>query len=424
MKDFKSNYFTYRNNKLYCEDVSIERIAVEIGTPVYIYSKNFFIDSYNEFTNAFKEVDHNIFFAAKANFNLNVIKIFSRLGSGIDVNSAGEFYRALKAGVKPERMILTGVGKTSEEIKLGIESKVLMIKAESEGELHEIDKIAGELGKKASVAIRINPDVDPRTHPYISTGLAENKFGIDSNRAFALFKKASRLKNITLSGIDMHIGSQITDVDPFVEAVSKMAELYNKLKSSGINLSHFDIGGGMGIVYNSEKTFTPANFAKALLPQLQKLGCTILFEPGRSLTANGGILVTKVLYTKQNQNKNFVIVDAGMNDLLRPSIYTAYHHIQPVKKRKVAEIRADIVGPVCESGDFFAKDRIISSCKPNDLLAIMSSGAYGMVMASNYNARRRPAEIIVDGGRHFMTRSRESFVHLISGEKIIKELHR
>ena len=423
MKLFNSDSFTYRNKKLFCDNVPVESIAKEFGTPVYIYSKKFFTEKYKEFSEAFSEINHRIFFASKSNFNLNVIKIFADLGAGIDVNSAGELYRAKKAGVAPSDMLFSGVGKTAEEIKEAIENGVLILKAESLGEAHLINKLAGELGKKAPIAFRVNPDVNPETHPYISTGLAENKFGISSEDTISIFKEAAALPNLDVCGIDMHIGSQITTISPYIEAVQKMADIFLYIKNEGIGLKHFDIGGGMGIIYNNETPFTPKQLAEKLIPIFKKLDCEILFEPGRSLTANGGILLTEVLYTKSNNQKNFIVVDAAMTDLLRPSIYKAYHHIQPEEIFNREDIIADIVGPVCESGDFLAKSRTITKCEPKELMAVMSAGAYGMVMSSNYNARRRPPEIIVDGDKYFCTRNRENFEHLLFDETIVDELH-
>jgi len=418
MQYFDSEYFTYKNNKLFCEEISLTEIAEKIGTPTYIYSKKFFTDKYDEFSEAFKSIPHKIFYASKANFNISVINLFYKLGAGIDVNSAGEFYRALKAGVSPEDMLLTGVGKTDDEIKLGLKNNVKLIKAESLEEIYVIDKIAKELNKVAPLAIRVNPNVDPETHPYISTGLAENKFGIDETIALDVFRKAAKLENINLVGIDMHIGSQITTVQPFVDAITKLVNLEQELRSDGIKLEHIDIGGGIGIRYKDEKPFTPKEFAKAIIPILKQTSCEIFFEPGRFLTANGGCLLSKVLYTKTNLDKNFIVVDTAMTDMLRPSIYKAYHHIQPVERTNNNDITADIVGPVCESGDFLGKKRIITKPQRNDLIAIMSGGAYGMVMASNYNARRRPAEVLVDGSKFEIIRERETLKQLILNEKI------
>jgi len=422
MKLFNSGYFTYKDNQLYCEEVNLKSITDKVGTPVYVYSKKFFEDRYKQFDFAFDEIDHTVFFAVKSNFNLNTIKIFSNLGSGIDVNSEGELFRALEAGVSTDKIILTGVGKTEREIKIGLESNVKFIKAESLEEIHLINKIAKKLNVVAPLAIRINPDVDPKTHPYISTGLAENKFGIDSTQAINVFTEASKLSNLKPVGIDMHIGSQITELSPFIEAVTKLANIFTELKSKNIDLTHFDIGGGMGVVYHEEQPFTPDELAQALLPILKPLNCNISFEPGRYLTANGGVLLTEVLYTKMNHDKNFIIVDASMTDLLRPSLYGAYHHIQPVMLNNREDIIADIVGPVCESGDFLAKGREISKCEAGNKLAVMSAGAYGMVMASNYNGRRRPAEVIVDKDKFYIARSRETYEHLLYDEKIIPEL--
>jgi diaminopimelate decarboxylase len=419
MELFDSNYFTYNNSKLFCENVNLELIAKEVGTPTYIYSKKFFVDHYEEFQGAFKEINHRIFYASKANYNINVIRLFNDLGAGIDVNSAGEFYRAVKAGVSTDNMIFSGVGKTIDEIKLAIENNLLLIKAESIDEIELIDKVAKELGKVAPIAIRVNPNVDPVTHPYISTGLAENKFGVDETLALEIFTNAAKLRNIKLLGIDMHIGSQITKVQPYVEAVSKLIVLVNQLKDRGIELTHIDIGGGMGIKYADEKTFTPKDFADNIIPLLKNVDCEIFFEPGRSLTANGGCLVSEVLYVKNNLDKNFLVVDAAMTDLLRPSIYKAYHHIQPADVSNDEEIIADIVGPVCESGDFLGKERKIKKCESGDLIAVMSAGAYGIVMASNYNARRRPAEVLVDGNNYSIIRKRETYEQLMQTEDLI-----
>jgi diaminopimelate decarboxylase len=417
---FDSSYFTYKNNELYCESVPVKKILAEVGTPAYIYSKNFFLDRYREFTLAFKEIPHKIFYAAKSNFNINVIKTFVDLGSGVDVNSEGELKRALLAGVDPQKLILTGVGKSLNEIRLGLQKDLLMIKAESEDELELINIIAGEMNKVARVAIRVNPDVDAQTHPYISTGLSENKFGIDAKLAIQLYKDKNRFKNIVFTGIDMHIGSQITSIQPFAEAVEKLAQIYIELKESGIKLEHFDVGGGIGVKYLNEEIFSVADYAKAILPTLKKLDCHVFFEPGRFLTANGGILAAQILYIKKNGEKNFLITDTAMNDIIRPSIYGAHHHIQPVEiHSERAEIIADIVGPVCESGDFLGRKRKIQETKRGEYLAIMSAGAYGMVMASNYNARRRPPEVLVDNDKFNVVRSRETYDHLLFDEKIV-----
>lgn len=420
MHYFENEHINYKNNQLYVEDINVDDLTKEFGTPLYIYSKNHFINQYKEFEKAFTGINVKIFYAMKANFNLSVINTFVKLGSGVDANSEGELYRALKTGVDPSKIILTSVGKTKNEIRLGLENNVLMIKAESEEEIELINKIAAEMKKVARVAIRVNPDVDAKTHPYISTGLSSNKFGVDSKTALSIYKRRKDFPHIQFTGIDMHIGSQITSIDPFVEAVEKLSELYFQIEKDGLKLTHFDVGGGIGVSYNSEKTFSINEFAERTIPLFKKLNCEIIFEPGRYLTANGGILVTEVLYNKRNGEKNFIVVDAAMNDLLRPSIYQAYHHIQPTKKfndRK--NIVADIVGPICESGDYLAREREITESNSGELLAVMSAGAYGMVMSSNYNARRRPAEILVDRNKYSVIRSRETFDHLIWDEKIV-----
>ncbi|MBK8944213.1 MAG: diaminopimelate decarboxylase [Ignavibacteriae bacterium] len=419
MNYFESEYFTYKNDKLFCENLNLGEISSEIGTPTFIYSKKFFMDSYKSFNNSFKEISHKIFYATKANYNINVIRLFNQLGAGIDVNSAGEFYRASAAGVSPKEMIMSGVGKTDEEIQLALENEILLLKAESIQEINRINEIAKSLNKIAPLAIRVNPNVDPATHPYISTGLAENKFGIDETLAIKIFIEVSKLSNVKLLGIDMHIGSQITTIQPYIDAVKKIINLVNSLKEFGINIKHIDIGGGYGVKYNDENLFSIDDLANEIVPILKQTDCEIFFEPGRALTANGGILLSKVLYTKTNLDKNFIVVDSAMTDLLRPSIYKAYHHIQPIEIKNNEDIIADVVGPVCESGDFLAKNRNISKCDKNDLIAVMSCGAYGMVMSSNYNARRRAAEVLVDDDKFFVIRERETFEQMWQNEKLI-----
>lgn len=419
MHYFETEFIKYKNDQLYIEEVPAEELVKKFGTPLYVYSRNHFINQYKKFANAFKEIDHQIFFAMKSNFNLSVVDTFVKLGSGVDVNSEGELFRALKTNIASDKIILTGVGKTKNEIRLGLEKKVLMIKAECGEEVELINKIAGEMNVVASVALRVNPDVDAKTHPYISTGLSKNKFGIDSTEALSIYRRRGKYKNILFTGIDMHIGSQITSIEPFVEAIQKLSDIYFTLKSEGLKLKHFDVGGGIGVQYNNEKSFTIEDFAQKTIPYLKKLDCKILFEPGRYLTANGGILLTEVLYNKSNVNKKFIVVDAAMNDLLRPTIYQAYHYIQPISKfEKRNDQTFDVVGPICETGDYFARDREISEIKSGEYLAIMSAGAYAMTMASNYNARRRAPEIIIDGEKVITARSRETFEHLLWDENL------
>lgn len=424
MNLIESDFFYYINNELYCENVKVNDIIDSSKTPAYIYSKKAFQIHYKRFSEAFKDIKHTIFYASKSNFNLNVIKIFEQLGAGCDVNSAGEFLRALKGGFTPDRILLTGVGKTYDEIKMGIELGVKMIKAESWQELEAISRIAKELGKKVPVAIRVNPNVDPKTHPYISTGLKENKFGVPYKDALQYYHKAKELPNIELKGLDMHIGSQITVIEPFVEAVQKIKELIFELRNCGIHLEHFDMGGGMGVPYKNEHSFSPFKLAAALMPIFKDLDMEIFFEPGRYLTANAGILIGTVLYTKINNDKHFIVTDTAMTDLLRPSIYNAYHQIQPVTNKEYETVVADIVGPVCESGDFLGKSREIQKLEQNDRIAVLSAGAYGMVMSSNYNGRRRPPEIIVDGDKYYTTRSRETYDYLLYDEQLVDELHK
>lgn len=415
----ESTNFTYRNERLYCEDVPVHEIIREVGTPAYIYSKRYFTERYTEFTQAFNSINHTIFYAAKSNFNLNVIKTFLDLGSGVDVNSEGELIRALKAGASPDKIILTGVGKTPREIKLGLEHDVLMIKAESEEEVYLINDIARQNHKIARVALRVNPDVDAQTHPYISTGLAENKFGKSVDDALSVYAREKELSNVKFTGIDMHIGSQIVTIDPFIEAIERLKEVHRIVSSFDVHIEHFDIGGGIGVKYKDESPFTIKDFADAIIPRLSTCGCDILFEPGRFLTANAGALIVQVLYTKRNSYKNFLVVDGAMTDLLRPSIYGSYHHIVPVDIYAKREIKSyDVVGPVCESGDFLAKNRELQEGKQNDYYAVMSAGAYGMVMASNYNARRRSPEVLVDGSSYKVIRSRETFEYLLYDESI------
>ncbi len=424
MRYFESDSFTYPENKMFCEEVAVEKLASEFGTPLYIYSRKFFTERFKELSEAFSSVNHKIYYASKANYNINVIKLFSDLGAGIDVNSAGELLRAKEAGISGNELMLSGVGKTVEEIKLALKENVMMLKAESEDEVIRINEIAASMGITAPVAFRVNPDVDAGTHPYISTGLAENKFGIPASEALDTYKRCNALSNVKMCGIDMHIGSQITSADPFEEAVARLAELYKKIRKEGVELEHFDIGGGIGIRYNDEKVFTPSQLADRILPIVKDLDCQLVLEPGRFLTANGGILLTETLYTKENRGKKFIVADGAMTDLLRPSIYKAYHHIQPVVKNNRADITCDVVGPVCESGDFLAKGREIEEPRSGDLLAVMSAGAYGMVMASNYNGRRRAPEVMVDGNEYFLLRSRETYEHLLYDEKLIEKLHK
>ena len=414
------HYFDYRLGELYCEEVPIKKIAEEVGTPFYCYSHGTLLRHYNVFDHSFEKVPHIVCFAVKANSNLAVLKLFARQGGGADIVSGGELYRAQKAGIPPGKIVYAGVGKTRQEIISALKAGILMFNVESSQELLTIDSIASEMGVKAPIALRINPNVDPQTHPYVSTGLKENKFGISHTTVLEEYKLAISLKNIDVVGVHKHIGSQITMVSPFVDALEKTIDIVEKLKEGGINIKYIDIGGRLGITYEDEAPPQPNDLAKAIEPLLLKSGCTIIFEPGRVIVGNAGILVATVLYSKKNDDKTFFIVDAAMNDLARPSLYNSYHGIAPVEMEVNAreKIVADIVGPICESGDFLAKDRTLPNYKPGDLMSIMSSGAYGFSMSSNYNSRPRVAEVMVNGDRFDVVRAREKVEDLVNGEVI------
>lgn len=413
------HHFEYRGADLYCEEVPVAALAEEIGTPFYLYSHATLTRHFRVFDEAFHEVPHLICFAAKANANLAILRLFAGMGGGADVVSGGELFRALRAGVPPDRIVFAGVGKSREEMVEALKADILMFNVESSQELRVLNQVAGEVGARARVALRVNPDVDPKTHPYISTGLKKSKFGIDISLALEEYQLAQTLPHIAIIGIHTHIGSQITEVSPFVDSLARIADLIGELRKGGIDIQYLDVGGGLGIPYNDEIPPHPTEMAQAVTPILKILGCTIIFEPGRVIVGNAGILVTRVLYTKRTPAKDFVIVDAGMNDLIRPSLYGSYHAIQPVRRQGGRKsMTVDVVGPICESGDFLAKDRQIPMAEPDELLAVMSAGAYGFTMASNYNARPRPAEILVRGDRHFIIRARESYEDLTRGEEI------
>jgi diaminopimelate decarboxylase len=411
--------FQYRNGELYCEDVALSRLAKEVGTPCYVYSHATLTRHYRAFDGAFQSVPHIVAFAMKANSNLGLLRLMAREGSGADIVSGGELFRALKAGVPPAKIVFAGVGKNREEIRYALDTDVLMFNVESSAELRAIDDVAAETGRRARVALRINPDIDPKTHPYISTGLKKSKFGISADRALEEYKLASSLKHIEVVGVHKHIGSQLTDVTPFVDALKKILVLVETLKGHGANIRYINIGGGLGITYSDEVPPLPHQLAEAIAPLVRDLKCILIMEPGRVIVGNAGILVTRVLYTKEGESKRFVIVDAAMNDLIRPSLYGAYHEIKPVREISAAKKHVvDVVGPVCESGDFLAKDRAMPESKPGDLLAVMSAGAYGFVMSSNYNSRPRVPEVMVKGGEIHVVRGRETYDDLIRGESI------
>jgi len=425
--------FHYKNNELHCEDIALTHLAKKFGSPLYVYSKSTIINHYKKLDKALSGVDHQVCFAMKANSNLAVLKIIAELGGGFDVVSAGEIFRVEKAGGDLSKCVFAGVGKTSVEIEYALKKKISCFNIESEPELERINVVAKKLGLKARVAVRVNPNVEAGGHKKISTGTYENKFGIAFEKIRSVYARAAKLKNIEIYGLQMHIGSRIPVITPYLEAVKKIIPLVIEFKKKYPTFKTFDIGGGIEIVYNNalesgssrwwdstdaRKFLTPAVYAKELVPLLKPIGVKIIIEPGRFIVGNAGVLLTNVEYVKKTGSKNFVIVDAAMNDLIRPALYESYHEIVPVQKKARGKFTADIVGPVCESGDCFAHDRAISKVGENDLLAIMSAGAYGFVMAGNYNSRPLPAEILVDGKKVSVIRSRQTFEDLIAGETL------
>lgn len=412
------NHFQYKGNELYAEEVALKDIAAKVGTPYYAYSYATLTRHFKAFDDAFAGSPHTICYSMKANSNQSVLKTFFNIGGGVDIVSGGELYRALKAGVTPSKVVYSGVGKKDEEIEFALNTGILMFNVESEQELTRISEIASRMGKKAGIAIRVNPDVDPGTHPYITTGLKNAKFGITIDRAMQEYSRAKTLSGIDVIGIDMHIGSQLTKVNPFVDSILKLKIMIGKLQKEGIALKYFDCGGGLGIQYNDEEPPVPADYGKEIVAATKDLGLHLIFEPGRNMVGNAGILVSKCLYTKARDEKNFIMVDAGMNDLARPALYGSFHGVLPVVKEQDGMIVADIVGPICESGDFLAKDREVPMFKRGDLMAFMSAGAYGFAMSSPYNSRPRVPEVMVNGDSFEIIRERETVEDLIKGEKI------
>jgi diaminopimelate decarboxylase len=412
------HFFKYRSGELYAEEVPIRKLTTKYGTPLYIYSHNTLLRHIRAYADAFNDYPHLICFAIKSNSNTAILRLIAKNGGGADIVSGGELYVALKAGIKPEKIVYAGVGKTEDEIKFALKSKILMFNVESEAELIEINRVAGKINKKACVALRINPDIDPETHPYIATGLRKNKFGISIEEALEHYRLASRLKNIKVIGIHKHIGSQITKVSPFVDALKRLLLLVDKLSIQGVEIKYLDVGGGLGISYKDEEPPAPKDLARYLIPLLKGRKFNLIVEPGRSIVGNAGILVTKTLYLKKSKEKEFIIVDAGMNDLIRPSFYGAYHHLLPVIRKKRHTITCDVVGPICESSDFLATDRVIEKIKQGEYLAVMGAGAYAFSMSSNYNSRPRAAEVMVKGREHFLIRKRETYNDLIRNERI------
>ncbi|ROQ92260.1 diaminopimelate decarboxylase [Desulfosoma caldarium] len=412
------HHFQYRQGRLYGEEVPVEAIVKDVGTPVYIYSRATLTHHFQVFDGAFSSIPHLTCYSVKANSNLAILALFGSLGGGVDIVSGGELFRARRAGIAPAKIVYSGVGKTREEIDDALSEDILMFNIESRQELEAISQRAQALGRTARIALRVNPDVDPKTHPYIATGMEKNKFGIRVDEAIESYRYAMRLPHIKVVGIDCHIGSQLTDTQPFVDALKRLRILMERLYALGISVQYLDLGGGLGIPYADEEPPHPVEYAKAILKEMNGLSCTLIFEPGRVLVGNAGILVTRVLYTKTTPTKHFIIVDAGMNDLIRPSLYGAYHHIQPVVPYERDEETVDVVGPICESGDFLARQRTLPRVEPGELLAVMSAGAYGFSMSSNYNSRPRPAEVLVDGSTYHVIRHRETREDLVRLEKI------
>ena len=413
MHDFK-----YKKNKLYCENIKVEDLAKKFSTPLYVYSYHTLIDHYLKLKSAFSGINPLICYSVKANSNLSILKALIAQGAGLDIVSGGELFRAQKAGCPAQRIVYASVGKTDKEISAAIGQGILFFNVESLAELKNINRIAQSLNKITRVAIRINPDVEAKTHKYISTGKITNKFGIDLDSAYKILLLRAKFRNLNICGLHIHIGSQITQSAPFVEAIKKVSNFIQRLKVKGIRLEYLIIGGGLGIIYDHEDPQTAALYANEIIPLLKKTGLKIIMEPGRFIVGNAGILVVKVLYIKYTPKKKFIIVDGGMNDLIRPALYSAYHNIWPLVKNSKTE-KADVVGPICESGDFLAKERLIAKVKEGDYLAVMSAGAYGFSMSSNYNSRPRAAEVMVVKNKALVIRKREAKQDLVRNEVMV-----
>ena len=413
------DFFNHNQNSLYAEQCAVSDLAKEYGTPLYIYSKATIERHWHAFDQAAGDRPHLVCYAVKANSNIAVLNVMARLGSGFDIVSKGELLRVLEAGGDPKKVVFSGVGKTSEEIAFALNLDIHCFNVESPAELDRIQQVAKRLNKVASISLRVNPDVDAGTHPYISTGLKDNKFGICIEQAPALYAYASTLSHINIQGVDCHIGSQLTEVLPFLDALDRVLNLVDELAQQNIIISHIDVGGGLGVCYNDEKPPHPKEYAQAIAEKLNGRELSLIYEPGRAVMANAGILVTEVEFIKNSEEKNFAIVDAAMNDLIRPSLYQAWQAIIPVEQRDdIASVEYDVVGPICETGDFLGKDRSLA-IKAGDLLAIRSAGAYGFTMSSNYNSRPRAAEVMVDGNNSHLIRQRESYSQLWQGESLL-----
>ena len=413
------DYFQHKNGSLFAEEVDLRSVASAVGTPCYVYSRATLERHWRAFDGVFAGRDHLVCYAVKANSSLAILNVLARLGSGFDIVSVGELERVLKAGGDPGKVVFSGVGKTAAEMRRALEVGIYCFNVESVPELDRLNQVAGEMGQSAPVSIRVNPDVDAKTHPYISTGLKQNKFGVDISNALSIYEHAHGLAHLNIVGVDCHIGSQLSEVDPFVDSLKRLIELIEQLKAKGINLHHIDVGGGLGITYQDETPPSPQDYAAAILKELKDQGLKIILEPGRSIAGNAGVLLTKVQYIKPGSEKNFAIVDAAMNDLLRPALYQAWQAIVPVQPRdNTPSMIYDVVGPICETGDFLGKDRELA-IESGDLLAIRSSGAYGFTMSSNYNSRPRAAEVMVDGDQYHIIRQRESIEDLVKGETLL-----
>ncbi|OGA38749.1 MAG: diaminopimelate decarboxylase [Betaproteobacteria bacterium RIFCSPLOWO2_12_FULL_62_13] len=411
-------YFDYKNRELHAEAVPLARVAEQFGTPCYVYSRAALTGAYRAFEAAFKDRDHLVCYAVKANPNLAILNLFARLGSGFDIVSGGELERVLAAGGDPRNIVFSGVGKSESEMRRALTAGILCFNVESESELERLNRVARELGKTAPISLRVNPDVDAGTHPYIATGLKKNKFGVPYRDALPLYRQARTLAHVRIEGIDCHIGSQLTEVAPFAAAFEKILDLVDRLQQEGITLSHIDVGGGLGIRYQDETPPPLGDYARAFINRIGGHGHKLLIEPGRALTGNAGLLLTRVEYLKHGEDKNFAVVDAAMNDLMRPALYDAWHDVLPVAVSDGAAQTYEIVGPVCESGDFLARGRSLA-LREGDLLAIMSAGAYGMSMSSNYNTRPRAAEVMIDGAALHLIRERETVAELMAREILL-----
>ena len=413
------DHFQYQNGELFAEEVPLQAIAARFGTPCYVYSRATLERHWHAFDQAFKNQPHLVCYAVKANSNLGVLNVLARLGSGFDIVSVGELERVIRAGGDPGKVLFSGVGKRPDEIQRALEAGIRCFNVESEAELERLSQVAQACGKTAPIALRVNPDVDANTHPYISTGLKENKFGVDINLARALYRKAAALPNLAISGIDCHIGSQLTELLPFMDALERVLDLAEQLHEDGIEIDHLDLGGGLGVRYDDEEPPIPAEYAAAVSARLANLPYAVYLEPGRAIAANAGVLLTRVEFIKPTEEKDFAIIDAAMNDLIRPALYQAYQQIIPVdQNRSGREGYYDLVGPICETGDFLGKSRHLS-LSAGDLLAVRSSGAYGFTMASNYNSRPRAAEVLVDGTEMHLVRERETVEDLFRGERLL-----